>query len=134
MSQLPLQAACNPNDEVEHVLWALVGLAGPSAHAPLVLPVEVLRKWAKHLYDCGFRHDPTLQKIKYIPPARDTNWVLGAAGKWVPIDQPLTPEQSAPDISHLTNDEKAVLFAALAAELNDPHEGPDQDMAGVTNG
>lgn len=134
MANFPLQSAADPTDPVQHVSWALVGLAGPTSHAPLVLPQAVLDKWAKHLYDCGFRHNPELQKIKYIPPAKDTNWVLGAAGEWVPIEQELTPEQSAPDISHLTFDEKAVLFAELARELVAEQPGDAPDMAGVSNG
>lgn len=130
---LPLQSACNPDDEVEHILWALVGLTGPSSHAPLVLPMAVMRQWAKHLYDCGFRHHPELQKIMYLPPRGDANWVTGAAGEWVSVDTPLPPEQSAPDTSHLTRDEMLVVFDQLKNTLFPDGDAPDTNFASVSD-
>lgn len=122
MSNIPIQSNCDPDDPEEHLLWGLVGLAGPSAQAPLILPVAVQRKWSRHLYDCGYRHHPELQKIKYIPPSHNTNWVAGASGEWVDINQPLTPEQSAPDVSHLSDAEQMVLLQQLLNRFQPPPE------------
>ncbi|AKK04602.1 putative DUF2744 family protein [Corynebacterium mustelae] len=130
MGNIPLQQDCDMNDPDEHALWALVGLAGPTAHAPLVLPPQVLRKWSRRMWECGFRHNPELQEIKYVPPPLDTNWVLGAAGQWVGIDTPLPAEITAPDTSHLTDEEKRVLLARLVNELN-PNDLVDGDRAEV---
>ena len=41
---IPLQTACDPASPEEHALWALVGLAGPAASAPLVVPTSTLRQ------------------------------------------------------------------------------------------
>lgn len=124
MNTIPLQSSCDPADPAEHALWALTGLAGPSSHAPLILPVAVSRRWSRHLWDCGFRHHPELQNIKYIPPAAGTNWVVGAAGEWVDINTPLPPERTAPDISHLSDAEKLVLLAQLLVQFP-----PDEEVA-----
>lgn len=126
---IPLQSGCDPDVPEEHVLWALVGLAGPSSHAPMILPIPVQRAWSKHLYECGFRHDPELQKIKYIPPAAGTNWVVGSAGKWVDIATPLTPEQTAPDISHLSDEEQIALLRDLLTRFQPVQEVTDSDDA-----
>lgn len=120
---IPLQSACNPDDPEEHFLWATVGLAGPTSHAPLILPVAVGRKWSNHLHDCGFRHHPELQKIKYLPPPAGTNWVVGSAGRWVDINTPLTAEQTAPDISHLSDAEQLALLAQLLERHQPPQKG-----------
>lgn len=123
MSSIPIQSGCNPNDPEEHALWAFTGLAGPNSHAPLILPVPVKRKWSKHFYDCGFRHHPELQKVKYIPPSRATNWVEGGAGEWVDINQPLTPEQTAPDISDLSEAEQLILLQDLLTRFPITNKG-----------
>lgn len=130
---IPLKSTCSPDDPEEHVLWALVGLAGPNSHAPLILPAQVARKWSAHLYECGFRHHPDLQKIKYVPPSAGTDWVLGAAGKWVDINTPLTPDQTAPNTSHLSQAEKAALLANLQAELAQDAPRDDGDTAQVND-
>lgn len=114
---IPLQSAANMDDPREHVAWALVGLAGPQAHAPMILPLAVQGSWSEQLYKAGFRHHPELQEIKYVPPAKDTNWVMGAAGQWVDINEPLPAEVTAPDTSDLSLEEKQYLLASLAKEL-----------------
>jgi len=118
MAGLPLQTTCNPDAPDEHLLWALVGMAGPTSQAPLILPVDIMRKWSEHLYRAGFRHHPELQEIKYVPPTIGDNWVVGAAGEWVDINTPLPPETTAPDLSNLTPAEKQVLLDRLMAEQN----------------
>ena len=117
MAGVPLQPTCDPNDPEEHALWALVGMAGPTSQAPLILPVEIMRQWSKHLYLAGFRHHPDEQQIKYVPPVQGDNWIIGSAGKWVDMDTPLPPEVTAPDTSHLTMEEKQVLMQRLNKEL-----------------
>lgn len=89
---LPLQEDMNPDDPVEHVLWALVNMGGMMG-APLGVPVSVLRVWAKHLYDCGFRHDPGKQMVFYIPPSHGDG-LLSMGGEWVAADAPgVVPER-----------------------------------------
>lgn len=135
MTSIPIQSGCDPAEPREHVAWALVGLAGPSAHAPLILPTGVIAAWSEHLWNAGFRHHPDLQTIKYVPPPAGTNWVAGAAGQWLPMDAPLSPEQSAPDISHLSDEEKLVLWERIKSDLGHGNsELTDDDHAEVTYG
>lgn len=131
---VPLQSSCRADVPSEHALWALPGIAGPTARAPLVLPRAVMEAWSEHLWECGFRHHPELQKIKYLPPGPNTNWLQGAAGQWVPIDQPLTAEQSAPDTDHLTADEKRVLIDRLTTELAPDTAPAPEDTAETHHG
>ena len=73
---IPIQSSCDMTNPEEQALWALVALPGPGATAPLVLPVDVMRQWSQRLYDCGFRHHPEEQTVKYVPPGPDTDWVM----------------------------------------------------------
>lgn len=131
---LPLQSNCDPNDPEEHVLWATVGLPGPGKNAPLTVPPQTQREWSKHLYDCGFRHHPELQKIKYVPPPDEVSWIQGFAGMWVPIDTPLPPEVTAPDISGLSAGEEQVLWEKLEAKRNRHRGNVPEDTAEEGNG
>lgn len=83
---IPLQQDMNPDDPVEHVLWALVNMGGLMG-APLGVPMPLLRTWAQHLYDCGFRHDPSKQVLFYSPPA-DGEGFLSMGGTWVQSETP----------------------------------------------
>lgn len=116
MSGIPLQQDCNPNDPEEHALWALVCLPGMENQAAMLLPPPTLKMWSKRLHQLGFRHNPDLQELKYVPPQGGEHWLDSAAGYWVPIDQPLPPEITAPDTSHLTDGELRVLGARLKAQ------------------
>ncbi len=128
---IPIQSSCDMTNPEEQALWALVALPGPGATAPLVLPVDVMRQWSQRLYDCGFRHHPEEQTVKYVPPGPDTDWVMGAAGRWVPIDEPLDAGQTAPDISHLTMAEKQVLLRRLETEIHPETPEGTEDTARV---
>ena len=130
---LKLQQDCDMAKPEEHALWALTGLAGPSSHAPLIVPEAAKKKWAKQIYDAGFRHHPELQTIKYVPPRGNVDWVHGAAGRWVPVDEVLPPEDTAPDTSHLDHAEKLIMFQRLAAELFPQAPTGDTDIAKVNN-
>ena len=121
---IPVQSACDPDLPEEHVLWALVGLSGPAANAPLIVPPSVLRKWSEHLYRCGFRHDPDLQEIKYVPPQGPHDWITSAGGQWVDVAEDLPAELTAPDLAGLSMAEKRVLLDQLNAELNPVGEAP----------
>ncbi|QGU03094.1 hypothetical protein CKALI_11250 [Corynebacterium kalinowskii] len=126
---IPLQHHCNSSDPEEAALWALVALPGVGDTAPLALPVEVMRKWAKRLWDCGFRHVPELQTIKYVPPGADADWLTGAGGRWAPIDEAVEPRGLAPDTSQLSMVERQALYAQLRAEFEVPT--PDSKHATV---
>ena len=56
---------------------------------------------------------------------------MGAAGRWVPIDEPLDAEQTAPDISHLTMAEKQVLLRRLETEIHPETPEGTEDTARV---
>lgn len=114
---IPLQSECDVLSPEEHALWALVGLPGPGKNAPMVLPPSVLRQWSQHLWECGFRHTPELQEKKYVPPSSASNWLAGSAGRWVSIFTVLPAEDTAPDISSLSMDEKRVLLEKLSADI-----------------
>ena len=132
MSGIPIQSGCNMDDPKEHAAWALVGLAGPQSHAPLIVPPAVIAAWSEHLYDAGFRHHPEHQAIKYVPPAPGSNWVQGAAGRWVPIDEELPPEVTAPDVSHLSDDEKRIIRDRINADLDGATFPDNSDHAQVS--
>lgn len=132
---IPLQVDCDVLSPEEHALWALIGLPGPGKNAPLVLPPSVVRDWSKHLWECGFRHDPSLQEKKYIPPASATTWMAGSAGRWVSMNTELPAEVTAPDTSGLSQEEKQVLLDRLSSELKP--QAPDrahEDVAEVHDG
>lgn len=131
-SSIPLQSVQNMEDPEEHFLWALVGLPGPGSQAPLILPPEILKRWSAHFYKCGFRHHPDLQQIKYVPPSGDMNWITGATGRWVPIDEELPAAVTAPGIDHLSLDEKRVLLERLQSEVGPLPEKETEDAALVT--
>lgn len=88
---IPLQENMDMDDPVEHVLWGLVNMGGLMG-APLGVPVQVLRVWAKHLYDCGFRHDQSKQMIFYAPPENGEG-LLTMGGEWVPASEPGVPPE-----------------------------------------
>ncbi|MEY8577205.1 DUF2744 domain-containing protein [Corynebacteriaceae bacterium 6-324] len=131
---IPLQQDCDVLSPQEHALWALIGLPGPGKNAPMVLPPSVLRQWSEHLWECGFRHQPDLQEIKYVPPASQQSWMAGAAGRWVNKDMVLPAKVTAPDISGLSQDEKRVLLERLAAEVNQAPPEEPTDTAEVSDG
>lgn len=130
---IPLQQDCNMEDPEEHFLWMLVGLPGPDEQAPMMVPPAWLRRWSKRLYDAGARFHPEEQLVKYVPPADNPHWMNGGGGKWVPVDEDLPPEVTAPSIEHLSVGEKLALVEKLKSEghISEPVQGPVQDEAGV---
>lgn len=132
---IPLQQDLNMSDPEEMFLWMLVGMPGMEEQAPLMMPPQILRKVSKRLYDAGARWHPEEQTIKYVPPAGQEHWLAGSGGRWVPIDEKLPPEDTAPDISHLSLGEKRELVKKLHAEGHLPAEAldPEQDVAEVSN-
>lgn len=116
MSTIPLQQDCNLEDPEEAFLWMFSGLPGPDAQSPMLVPPQWARQWSKRMWEAGARPHPELQMIKYVPPSSQQHWLAGAGGKWVPIDQPLPPEVTAPSTDHLSMEEKKVLAQRFAAE------------------
>lgn len=88
---IPLQENMDMDDPVEHVLWGLINMGGLMG-APLGVPVQVLRVWAKHLYDCGFRHHADQQLIYYVPPENGEG-LLTMGGEWVAASEPGVPPE-----------------------------------------
>lgn len=80
---LLLQHECDMSNPEEHFLWSYVSLELTHGHSvPLLTKPEILRKWSKRQYQAGYRHDPALQEIEYVPPAMGHS-PFGAAGTWV---------------------------------------------------
>lgn len=113
MSEIPLQVECDQDDPEEMALWALICLPGLESQAAMLMPPQTLRGWSRRLHDLGFRHHPEEQTLKYVPPQSGEHWLDSAAGRWVPIDQVLPAEVTAPDTSHLSDAELTVLGARL---------------------
>lgn len=135
MSDIPLQVECDPEDPEEMALWALICLPGLESQAAMLMPPQTLRGWSRRLHELGFRHHPEHQELKYVPPQGGEHWLDSASGRWVPIDQPLPPEVTAPDTSHLSDAELRVLGARLKAQGYVPPDEPPavewEDQASV---
>lgn len=115
---IPLQQNMDMTDPEEHALWALVNIGGDIG-APLLLPVEVMRHWSRHLYECGFRHHPDLQTRWYEPPTGEDSIWHGAGGKWVDHE----PDTSDP-VGELVDKMSPAMKAELLARLK-REDGPD---------
>lgn len=124
---LPLQENMNSDDPVEHVVWALVNMGG-MMDAPMIVPPSLLRTWARHIYDAGFRHHPDKQMIFYIPPSGDEG-LIGMGGQWVPADEPgVTPELVLSAREQLSVDEAiAQMTPAQKQQLIDKLQGGRAD-------
>ena len=79
---IPLQHDMDMDDPEQHLLWGLVNM-GEKIGAPLLLPEKFMRDFSKHLYRCGFRHDPSEQEIWYKPPGNGDSIWHGTGGTWV---------------------------------------------------
>ncbi|MEV6063861.1 phage gene 29 protein family protein [Nocardia asteroides] len=109
---LPLQSECNQDDPEEAFVWAFIGLPGPR-NGPMLVPQQVLGKWAKHLWDLGFRHHPDLQQLEYHPATPGSEHWLSQAGSWVPVGTPMPPEVSMPSVLDLSMEERRELVRQL---------------------
>lgn len=127
MTDIPLQVDCDPDDPEEMALWALICLPGLESQAAMLMPPQTLQGWSRRLHELGFRHHPELQTLKYVPPQGGEHWLDSASGRWVPIDQALPPEVTAPDTSHLSDAELRV----LGARLKDQGYVPDDESPAV---
>lgn len=120
---IPLQHKMDMSDPEEHVLWALVNIGG-LAGVPLLLDERFMRIWSKHLYRCGFRHDPALQELWYKPPTEDATLFEGIGGEWVESEPGVMPELYSKDevlqkmVASMSDTDRAKL-----AELIDGAEG-----------
>ncbi|BAH52299.1 hypothetical protein ROP_40520 [Rhodococcus opacus B4] len=80
---LLLQHECDMNNPEEHFLWSYVALELTHGHSvPLLTKPEILRKWSARQYKAGYRHNPDLQEIEYVPPAMGHS-PFGPTGTWV---------------------------------------------------
>ncbi|MDO4606963.1 MAG: DUF2744 domain-containing protein [Bowdeniella nasicola] len=121
---IPLQKNMNMDDPEEHILWALVNIGG-NIDAPLLMPERVLRRWAHHLWECGFRHHPELQMRFYQPPRDGAGVFEAGGGTWVPAPAPGV-EPDAPDpVDDLLGELTPAQRAALATRLTVRGDGDD---------
>ncbi|WP_052280793.1 phage gene 29 protein family protein [Nocardia vulneris] len=97
MTRIPHQSECNMDDPEEHALWALV-CPPATGQTPILLPLFVAKNLAKALWNCGFRHHPELQTVKFQRPFRGQQHPMNGMGRWVPID---TPEPDLPILPNL---------------------------------
>ena len=135
MTGIPLQQDCNLADPEEMFLWMFTALPGMEEQAPMLVPPTWARKWSKRMYDAGARFHPEEQTIKYIPPPQQSSILFAGGGRWVPIDEQPTPQESAPGIGHLSIPEKQEVVRQLQEEGFIPPvvNGPFQDVAEVSN-
>ncbi|KZM68827.1 phage gene 29 protein family protein [Nocardia terpenica] len=124
---LPAQATCNPEDPEEFALWALVHL--PRVGVPLLMHPEVLRDWSKHLWELGFRHDPSLQTKKLQRPIAGKQSPFNGSTQWVSTDTPDPPLRALPDIASLTPDENAAMLAQYERAGMIPDSAEQRDGA-----
>lgn len=119
MTSIPLQQDAADLPERDGYAWAFVSLPMQGTSATMVVQPSALTEWSRHIYDLGFRHFPELQTKKYSPGPSNENWFLGSSGSWVPMEEVLAPEVTAPDMSHLTLEEKRVIFERLSQEFEE---------------
>ncbi|AWY03847.1 minor tail protein [Gordonia phage Nedarya] len=116
----------NPNDPEEHFLWGLFNM-------PMMFGVGgitntgILRRWSKHLWDCGFVHRDYLvgladengmihvsqlpkQIIKLQKAFRGPRHNLNPAARWVTKDTPDPEPVRIPDIRKLTDQENEAMI------------------------
>jgi Protein of unknown function (DUF2744) len=143
------QAECNQGDPEEHFLWALRNL--PSyAGSGVITHVGFLRKWSKHLWECGFAHRDYLvsladedgnihvdklpeQQLRYQEPFRGPHHQYNNAARWVRADEPEPEPFIVPNIQEMTVQEKYALAYMLKQDgvvIPDP---PKPAMAQVFN-
>lgn len=129
---IPSQHEVDLTNPEEHLIWALrslpmIGDSGMMTASP------ILRKWSKHLWDCGFRHRDYLvsladvdgkidvgqlpeQTVKFQEAFRGPHHSYNPAGRWVGPDAAPVKPYAIPDIREMTIQEKHVLAYQLAAD------------------
>lgn len=117
MTEIPLQQNADPDNPRTALGWAMVGLPFQGQAVPMVVQPSQYEEWSQQLWNIGLRHHPELQTVHYQPPAADGNWMTSSAGEWISIEQDFSPESTTPDMSHLTLEEKRVLFERLSEEF-----------------
>lgn len=82
---MKFQPDCDPTEPEEHFLWAVqsIPLLGRGCGTFLE---PIARSISKHLWECGFRHDPALQTKKWQRPYRGEQHVLNGSAQWMPMD------------------------------------------------
>lgn len=118
MTNVPLTSDADPNNPRTALAHTMVGLPFQGKSMPIAVQPSQLYEWSEYMWERGARWHPELQKVKLASSVKDLdNWLLGSIAEWVPIDQELPAEVTAPDISHLTAEEKRVLLERLEEEF-----------------
>lgn len=114
------------NNPEEHFAWALRNLPMVAGSGMMVFS-GFLRKWSRHLWDCGFAHRDYLealadedgnihvsrlpeQTIKFQEAFRGPHHQFNNAGRWVKGDEPTPAPMQIPNIEKLTTQEKYALL------------------------
>ncbi|WP_280350332.1 phage gene 29 protein family protein [Nocardia abscessus] len=146
---IPTQDQCNQDDPEERVLWALRNLPNVGGVGQVTHP-DILRKWSKHIDDCGFIHVDRLnemadengfihvsqlpeQKIKFQLAPRGPRHDYNPAAQWVNADTPEPEVMKLPDIRLLTPQENAAMIAQYRAAGMIPDLRPQRDFAEELN-
>lgn len=146
---IPDQAQADLDKPEEHFLWALHNLPTIAGTGALCHPA-ILRRWSKHLVECGFAHTDHLakladdngnihvsqlpkQQIKKIPALRGPRHVYNNAAAWVPVDTPAPEPMRIPDIHKLTIQENAAMLKQYEEAGMIPPLPPDRDTAEEVN-
>lgn len=132
MKPLPSQHEADMNNPDEHIAWAMRSL--PSfAGSGCVTHSGFLRRWSKHLWDCGFRHTSWLAKladengnihvsqlpkqtIKFQEAFRGPHHQYNNAARWVSEDTPDPQPVIIPNLREHTIQEKYALAYQLKEE------------------
>jgi hypothetical protein len=137
------------DDPEERVLWALTNLPGVSGVGQVAHP-DILRKWSKHIDDCGYMHVDELKKladadgfihvsqlreqqIKHQRHLRGPRHNFNNASQWVKMSTPDPEPVVLPDISKLTPQENAAMLAQYYAAGMIPDTTPKPDTAQELN-
>lgn len=126
MTQLKTQDNCSPEDPEQHLLWALTTVPG-MGESPMTIPVPLAKVISKHLVECGFRHDPTVQTKKLRRPYRGQQTSYNNAAKWVPMDDPEPDPVVIQDPRTLTVEEREAQLQIYRemGEIPDPVPPPN---------
>ncbi|MDE8648071.1 DUF2744 domain-containing protein [Rhodococcus qingshengii] len=103
------------DDPETHFLPAL-GLIPGLQSSPTMLPDKWARAISKHLFELGYRLDPSKAIKKLQPPVRGQITTYNPAGTYVDIDTPDPPMLNIPSSKQMTPHE-------IAAMIQDFDEG-----------
>lgn len=114
---IPLQQDMYDLPEEDQLAWLMVAFPIMGGNMSNITRPSDMFLQSRHLYAAGVRFHPELQTIQFCPNPASDNWFAASAGSWIPIEEELPAEVTAPDTSHLTTEEKRILLERLTEEF-----------------